>query len=1033
MEAERRIADAHDHRSHRLDLANLGLSELPSSLQEVKTLTALDLSGNELAVLPGWLGELTGLTSLDLTRNELRTLPDSLGGLSRLTTLKLSFNRLGRLPACIGALTSLCTLKLARNGLRELPEWINGLGALRCVDLTGNELQTLPDAVGELTALAELDLTGNRLRTLPDTIGKLTGLTSLVVPGNELASLPAAMDAMTGLTALDLAENLLSAVPDSLGDLSALASLDLTGNRLRVLPDSIGTLSALTTLNLARNELQAVPESLGGLAALTTLNLDGNDLRALPGSLADMGALLVLDVRGNPLTSPPPEVAAQGVDAIRAYLRANHTAIRQWTSKLMIVGEGRVGKTSLVKALAGQPHDLAEPTTHGLLITRLPVAHPSEPDTGMELTVWDFGGQDIYHATHQFFLTGRSLFVLVWNAGEGTERGRLRYWLDIITARAPQAPILIVATYTADRPADIDMDALRRRYPAIVDHFSVDCAARTGIDSIRAAVAETAAGLPLMGASWPRTWVAATAVLKRSGHPAHVSATVMRQTMHQAGVTDPAEQQTLATALHHRGEILHLAEDDDLADTVVLDPQWLNTHIARILDSPRVAQRRGLLTTSDMEAAWADLPRADREHMLTLMDRFDVSYRVRDGSDGALGIVVSWLPQSPPDITPVWGPSRRRPGTRELRLIYELPVMPPGIPGWFLARSHRFATPYRWRTGAVLRHPDGEHLGLLRTDAHRLRIDLTVVGPMPAPFFSILDDGLNLTLDRYPGLKVTRWVPCHGRGHEPCGKEFDYARIVDRLKRDHHDIYCDVAEDMVEIADLLVGITPANRDLAGTDLRKLIATGFDTLRADLETHHALAQRSDARVSTLVQKAQQAHCPSVFTIVPSGRTRPGKTMHILRLYCEEPGAWHPMPGDDGCYEISELSEWLRKAGPYLTRTLRILKAAAPYAGPILGIAAHDLQEHLKEELELLTRVIEDVPADPLAGSDPQVSGRVAPTRHADTEADFRVLRHMLLKLDPAERWGGLSHRLTPEGLSLYLCAEHWKAYQQLPAS
>ena len=27
--------------------------------------------------------------------------------------------------------------------------------------------------------------------------------------------------------------------------------------------------------------------------------------------------------------------------------------------------------------------------------------------------MWDFGGQEIYHATHQFFLTRRSLYVLV--------------------------------------------------------------------------------------------------------------------------------------------------------------------------------------------------------------------------------------------------------------------------------------------------------------------------------------------------------------------------------------------------------------------------------------------------------------------------------------------------------------------------------------------------------------------------------------------------------------------------------------------
>ena len=42
----------------------------------------------------------------------------------------------------------------------------------------------------------------------------------------------------------------------------------------------------------------------------------------------------------------------------------------------------------------------------------------------MRLAVWDFGGQEIYHATHQFFLTDQSLFVLVWSARADFEHGR---------------------------------------------------------------------------------------------------------------------------------------------------------------------------------------------------------------------------------------------------------------------------------------------------------------------------------------------------------------------------------------------------------------------------------------------------------------------------------------------------------------------------------------------------------------------------------------------------------------------------------
>ncbi|MBV1855064.1 leucine-rich repeat domain-containing protein [Catellatospora tritici] len=977
--AEDRIMHVRHHGGTELDLGDLGLTRLPASLFELKALTKLIISGNQLTELPDRLGELTALTTLYLYDNQLTQLPDSLGKLASLTELYLYRNRLTTLPDCLGELVRLTTLHLGANRLTRLSDSLGSLTALTSLNLNGNELVAVPDSLGSLKALRTLNLDGNRLVELPDSLGGLSALTKLHLGRNRLVRLP-----------------------DSLGNLAALKVLNLNGNQLTQLPYTLGTLTALTSLNLEDNRLEQLPDSVGNLVGLNSLNLGGN-----------------------PLTSPPAEVVSQGVESVLAYLRASHASVAQWASKLLIVGEGRVGKTSLVKALFGDEHNPGEPTTHGLLLSRLPLTHPSESDAEMHLSVWDFGGQDIYHATHQFFLTGRSLFLLVWNASEGTDRGRLHYWLDIITARAPHAPVLIVATHTADRPADIDLTGLRGQYAAIIGHLSVDCAARTGIDDLRTAITAAAARLPLMGAAWPQRWVDATAELTADSMPPHLPTAAVWQAMRQVGVVAGSEQKTLAVALHHRGEILYFPDDEELADTVVLDPQWLNVRIARILDNPGVAARNGLLTTADMVSAWPNLPHAEREHLLNLMDRFDVSYRIRDSRDGAKGIVVSWLPQAPPDISHVW-PS----DGNEIRLAYQLPVLPPGIPGWFLARSHRFATEHRWRTGAVLRHPDGEHVGLLRTDSLRRRIELTVRGPMPAPFFAVLDDGLNLTIDRYPGLKVTRWVPC--RGHGPCEKEFSYAKVVDRVRRGHWDIYCDELEDMVDIGGLLTGIAPPVRDLAtADDLRELAAT-IDRMRVDMAQQSAVAQHNHLRVGTLIQQTQSAHCPSVFTITPAARQKAGSAVHLVRLYCEEPGTWHPLPGDAGCYEITELSRWLRIAGPYLVKTLRFLRATLPYVGPILGMTAEELQEQLADELDLFKLVLDNVPASRLDDTFPapyRPDG--APARYAETDADYRVLRAMMLKLDPDQGWGGLSHLLTPEGLSLYLCSEHLSTYRRLP--
>ncbi|TMC20399.1 MAG: hypothetical protein E6J34_12790 [Chloroflexi bacterium] len=64
--------------------------------------------------------------------------------------------------------------------------------------------------------------------------------------------------------------------------------------------------------------------------------------------------------------------------------------------------------------------------------------------TVYHLNAWDVGGQQVSQATHQFFLTKRSLYLLVWNACSGGESSRLDYWLNTIRAVVPDAPVLLL-------------------------------------------------------------------------------------------------------------------------------------------------------------------------------------------------------------------------------------------------------------------------------------------------------------------------------------------------------------------------------------------------------------------------------------------------------------------------------------------------------------------------------------------------------------------------------------------------------------
>jgi len=952
---------------------------------------ALDLSGLRLVELPEEVRSLTWLEQLHLNRMGLTLLPDWLSDLHELDHLELDHNRIRGSLAVVAELRWLELLSLNGLGLHELPSWLSTLGRLEILSASDNLITELPDWLSDLPELA-----------------------MLYVSGNKLASLPTSLARVAGLRYLAFNENSVSRIPDWIGRLTGLWKIYAEGNRLTELPDEMSKLVNLNQLDLRNNELSVLPDWL--------LNLPKVEL----------------DVRGNPLVSPPPEIAENGRQSIMEFFRARRAgSTRQWISKMLVVGEGGVGKTSTIKALLGERFNRTEEMTHGLRIRPYIPYHPDRPSKPMLLKTWDFGGQQIYHATHQFFLSDRSLFLLLWNSRLGWEQGRLRYWLDIITARAPESPVLLVATNTpaGGRPADLPLDDLRSDYPQIRGNISIDNGTRDGLTELADRIGEVASGLPLMGSDWPTAWLSAADAM-RACPEKHVSPGRMWQIMADAGLTNEEHQRYMASALHHLGEILYYKDVPSLADTVILQPEWVNEYISKVLDSPEVEQRHGLLSREHVNSLWSDLDRGMRDHFLDMMDRYDLSYRLDGGTGNDVSLVVERLSWKALPYEEAWGNAEPDGAGHEIRVIYQLNTTPPGIPTWFIARSHRFTTGKHWRTGALLAHPDGSHRALVKTNPHRNELELTVRGPAPASFFGVLDDGLTLTLDRYPGLSIRRLVPCPCGGPEDesngiCDGVYDYDDLVRRLNRKppRHEIECLKSGRDVSVPLMLLGLAPTRDD----ELRGSIVRLERTLT---EQHHELAsrladvsgdmQRAFLKVQQQVQLGLETRCPSVFTVVPIKLSTVKNSLHELRLYCEEPGMWHPLTEGEGCYQIRESPEWIRRYGPYLHKLVTVLKYLAPLANPVLGMAVGVLSTRTKSEVDMMKVLVDQLPMS-VYGGHPLLGDEYAPIERASTEGDFRALEAMLTELDPDRRWGGLSRIDTPEGLALYLCRDHAAPY------
>ena len=174
-------------------------------------------------------------------------------------------------------------------------------------------------------------------------------------------------------------------------------------------------------------------------------------------------------------------------------------------AKLLFLGDGRVGKSTLAKRL--QWNELSqeqredpsfqrlkpvsnEDPTHKIRFwkwnTKISVSNNTANNINVRaeaaglvkpfddrnqtmgsIRLWDFGGQEIYHQTHRLFASTGSVFLVLWRAGELDEnelyagmpdtctkeewriwnrRRSLDYWLEYIESIRPSARIALVCT-----------------------------------------------------------------------------------------------------------------------------------------------------------------------------------------------------------------------------------------------------------------------------------------------------------------------------------------------------------------------------------------------------------------------------------------------------------------------------------------------------------------------------------------------------------------------------------------------------------
>jgi GTPase SAR1 family protein len=165
------------------------------------------------------------------------------------------------------------------------------------------------------------------------------------------------------------------------------------------------------------------------------------------------------------LPVPPDEVVRSGWMAVLQFLRAGPT-VAVHELRLMLVGDGEVGKTSLQRAFAADAKKAEwigkRERTVGIVINELRFESGGNPTVTCQ--VCDFPGQEIYYFSHTMHFSRRCLYMLMWTAHKFSESGAtqeltlhdivspMKQWLQMLATNVPEASVLLVGTHCRVQP-----------------------------------------------------------------------------------------------------------------------------------------------------------------------------------------------------------------------------------------------------------------------------------------------------------------------------------------------------------------------------------------------------------------------------------------------------------------------------------------------------------------------------------------------------------------------------------------------------
>lgn len=695
-----------------------------------------------------------------------------------------------------------------------------------CFNLGENELQQnimeRLDEICKLKNLTMLNLYGTKIRYLPFSITELKNLKNLNLSGTEITTLPEFIRELKNLENLNLSGTEITTLPEFIGKLKNLKSLYLSNTKITTLPESIGELKCLNKLYLSESKITTLPEVIG-LMHLDYINLSNCKLTVLPKNILRLNIPFIFDFLNNShgiklwLT----ELSEMDINIFklpREYIEQYYNEMEKGTVlfnevRVVFLGDGYAGKTTIIEMLKGKRYIEERDKTDGIDIHDLHVKLNDKEESIFHL--WDFGGQEIYHSTHELFLRDNCIYVIVL---DGRKEDRPEYWLDFVKRYGKSSPALLVVNKCDDKShrTTFSLYELSEKFSdSIICDFEpiyMSCKYLYGFSEFQEKLYHMVDKVNGYNKRWPMTWLRAKQkfddMRDRNGNIVnYIDQRTYYQYCEESGVNGLENKKALLAHLCDIGTVFSYQSknrNNVVDEFKVLRPEWITKGIYTILNSEISRKCNGYVHLSEMEHIFTTMVGderiityypSEREFVLSIMEEFKMSYQI-----GEYQFIPSMASAEKPEALKDWEYS--------LSIYFETDgIFPDSLLYQFIVEMAQDVNiQYTWIKGTLLSSEDYNVQALVQKRDGRLYINIDEKNEEACNYLSMICGvfrqtfrGLNIIFREYVGL-------CHNG----LWKYLDLERMVNMLangkRTDYIDGYgwnCDV-----DIREALSYITP---------------------------------------------------------------------------------------------------------------------------------------------------------------------------------------------------------------------------------